>query len=197
MPSSLESLPLFPLSSVLFPRGLIGLRIFESRYLDMVRERLRTHQGFGIVANLNNQQGPGGHALIGTEAMIIDFSTLEDGLLGLQCRGHRRFRIHQTTSQDNGLLMGEVEWLAPEAASAVRAEHATLQSLMREMLRQEAISKELDIDPDQSSDLGFGLASILPLSLLEAQHLLEITDPEARLDHLMHWVQNHADALEA
>jgi len=197
MTTQLETLPLFPLSSVLFPRGLIGLRIFESRYLDMVRERLRTHQGFGIVANLSDGQGSASHALIGTEAIIIDFTTLEDGLLGLQCRGHRRFRVHETTTQSNGLLVGQVEWLAPELALAVRAQHATLQSLMREMLRQEAISKELDIDPDQASDLGFGLASILPLDLLEAQHLLELNDPEARLNHLMHWVEHQADGLDA
>ncbi len=189
---TLTRLPLFPLSSVLFPGGLIGLRIFESRYLDMVKERLRVNEGFGIVANVSEQA----HALIGTEAIIIDFSTLEDGLLGLKCRGHRRFRVHQTKAQADGLLVGEVEWLAPEPALPVRAQHATLQALMREMLRQEAVSNELDIDPDQASDLSFGLASILPLEILEAQHLLEIRDPEERLERLMHWVQQHADGLE-
>lgn len=187
-----EKLPLFPLSSVLFPRGLIGLRIFESRYLDMVRERLRSNAGFGIVANLNKTE----HAVVGTEAMIIDFSTLEDGLLGLQCRGHRRFRIHETTTQSDGLLIGEVEWWPPEPAMGVRPEHATLQTLVREMLRQEVLAKELDIDTDQASELSFGLSSILPLDLLQAQYLLELQEPEARLDQLLDWVQTKAGEIE-
>jgi Lon protease-like protein len=193
MATATERLPLFPLSSVLYPRGLIGLRIFESRYLDMVKDRLRVGQGFGIVANLNNTE----HAVVGTEAMIIDFSTLEDGLLGLQCRGHRRFRVHQTTTQADGLLIGEVEWWPPEPSLAVRPEHGTLQTLIREMARQEVLAKELDIDTDQASELSFGLASILPLDLLQAQYFLELQDPNTRLNELMAWVQAHAGALES
>lgn len=192
MAMTTERLPLFPLSSVLYPKGLIGLRIFESRYLDMVKERLRVGQGFGIVANLTKNE----HAVVGTEAMIIDFSTLEDGLLGLQCRGHRRFRVHQTTTQSDGLLLGEVEWWPPEPSLAVKPEHATLQTLVREMARQEVLAKELDIDTDLASELSFGLASILPLDLLQAQYFLELQDPNARLDQLMEWVQSKAGQLE-
>lgn len=191
-PSPTESLPLFPLSSVLFPRGLLGLRIFESRYLDMVKERLRAGAGFGVVANLSKTS----HAAVGTEAMIIDFSTLEDGLLGLQCRGHRRFRVHETKTQTDGLLIGQVEWLPPEPAIGVRPEHGTLQTLVREMLRQEVLAKELDIDTDQSSELSFGLASILPMEIGEAQQLLELQDSKVRLDQLMEWVQSKAGELE-
>ena len=186
-----NKIPLFPLSSVLFPKGLIGLRIFESRYLDMVRACLRANQGFGVVANLSANE----HALIGTEAMIIDFSTLEDGLLGLQCRGHRRFVIRQTHAQSDGLLIGEVDWLPPEPATGVRPEHAALQTMVREMLKQEVIAKELDIDTDQASELGFGLSTILPLDVMYAQHLLEIQSPDERLDQLTDWVESNAGDL--
>ena len=186
-----ENIPLFPLSSVLFPKGIIGLRIFESRYLDMVRACLRANQGFGVVANLSANE----HALIGTEAMIIDFSTLEDGLLGLQCRGHRRFIVRNTRAQADGLLMGEVNWLPPEPATAVRPEHAALQTMVREMLKQEVIAKELDIDTDLASELSFGLSTILPLEVMVAQHLLEIQSPDERLNELTDWVQTHAGEL--
>ncbi len=186
-----NKIPLFPLSSVLFPKGLIGLRIFESRYLDMVRACLRANQGFGVVANLSANE----HALIGTEAMIIDFSTLEDGLLGLQCRGHRRFVVRRTSTQADGLLLGEVDWLPPEPATGVRPEHAALQTMVREMLKQEVIAKELDIDTDQASELGFGLSTILPLDVMYAQHLLEIQSPDERLDQLTDWVESNAGDL--
>lgn len=189
--TSTSTLPLFPLTSVLFPKGLIGLRIFESRYLDMVKACLRANQGFGVVANLSGNE----HALIGTEAMIIDFSTLEDGLLGLQCRGHRRFVVRRTSAQTDGLLVGEVDWLPPEPATGVRPEHAALQTMVREMLKQEVIAKELDIDTDQASELGFGLSSILPLDVMHAQHLLEIQSPDERLDQLTEWVEANAGEL--
>ena len=191
MEPAIEKLPLFPLSSVLFPKGLLGLRIFESRYLDMIKDCMRAGSGFGVVANLSAHE----HALIGTEAMVIDFSTLEDGLLGVQCRGHRRFNVHQTVAKDNGLVVADVQWWPPEPAQAVRPEHAALQSLMREMLQQEEIANELDIDTDQASELGFGLASILPLETLQAQHLVEIQDPDRRLDQLNQWVQTKASAM--
>lgn len=186
-----EKLPLFPLSSVLFPTGLLGLRIFESRYLDMVKDRMRRGAGFGVVANLSATE----HALIGTEAMIIDFSTLDDGLLGLQCRGHRRFKVQHTAAQDDGLIVADVQWWPPEPAQAVRPEHAALQSLMREMLQQEDIAQTLDIDTDQSSELGLGLASVLPLETLQAQYLLELQDPDRRLDQLNQWVQTKAQTM--
>ncbi len=191
MDPAIEKLALFPLSSVLFPTGRLGLRIFESRYLDMVKTCMRQGTGFGVVANLSANE----HALIGTEAMIIDFSTLDDGLLGLQCRGHRRFKVQHTTAQDDGLLVADVQWWPPEPAQAVRPEHATLQSLMREMLQQEDIAQAIDIDTDQASELGFGLASVLPLETLQAQHLLEIQDPDQRLDQLNQWVQVQASSM--
>ena len=42
------TLPVFPLGSVLYPGGLLPLRIFEPRYLAMVRECLREKRGFAV-----------------------------------------------------------------------------------------------------------------------------------------------------
>lgn len=185
-----ESLPLFPLQTVLFPDAVLPLRIFERRYIDMVRECMRAGHGFGVVARFpGDEQSAAWHARIGTEAVITDFTTLEDGLLGLQTRGQRRFSIAATSARSDGLLIGEVDWLAPEPARPVAPEHAALQTLMRELLRHAEVAQQLDVEPDNAGSLGFALASILPLDLGQAQQLLEITDPAARLDALLPLVE--------
>ncbi|MFP4208330.1 MAG: LON peptidase substrate-binding domain-containing protein [Wenzhouxiangella sp.] len=185
-----EPLPLFPLQTVLFPNAALPLRIFERRYIDMVRECLRAGHGFGVVARFpGDEQSGAWHARVGTEAIITDFTTLEDGLLGLQTRGQRRFSIAATSARADGLLIGDIDWLAPEPARPVAPQHAALQTLVQELLRHAELARQLEVDPDDASSLGFALASILPLDLGQAQQLLEITDPAARLDALLPLVE--------
>ena len=185
-----ESLPLFPLQTVLFPDAALPLRIFERRYIDMVRDCMRAGHGFGVVAHFpGDEQSDSWHARIGTEAMITDFTTLEDGLLGLQTRGQRRFAIAATSARSDGLLIGQIDWLAPEPARPVAPHHAALQTLVHELLRHEQLAQQLDVDTDNASSISFALASVLPLDLGQGQQLLEITDPTARLDALLPLVE--------
>ncbi|MCA1778270.1 MAG: LON peptidase substrate-binding domain-containing protein [Xanthomonadaceae bacterium] len=177
-----DTLPLFPLPLVLFPQATSQLRIFESRYLEMTRECSSQGKGFGIVHFEAAADGrPARHAAIGTEALIEDFSTLEDGLLGIKVRGRRRFRIRSTHARDDGLIIGQVEWLAPEPRLAVNPEHAVLQAVLRELARHDSFAGLADADIDDASALGMALASILPLEPPQAQELLAVTDPYERL----------------
>lgn len=181
-----ETLPLFPLNVVLFPGTKLSLRIFESRYIDMVRECLRQESGFGVVWRMDaSMEVGGGHARIGTEAVIKDFSTLEDGLLGIECRGQRRFVVRSTRARDNGLLTAEVDWLAEEAAATISPRHAALQTLMREIIQHRELASQIEADADDAVSLGLGLASIMPIDLPRSQALLEMTDPTQRLDALL------------
>lgn len=180
----LESLPLFPLPLVLFPRALTRLRIFEQRYLDMTRACAASGTGFGIVHfQPAGDNRPARHAAIGTEAVIEDFSTLDDGLLGLDVRGRRRFRIQSTAARDDGLIIGQVEWLPDEPAIPVAPEFAVLQNILRELIHHQAFSGAVDAgsDRDDASVLGMTLAAALPLPTDQAQELLAVSDPEERL----------------
>ncbi len=188
-----DSLALFPLHVVLMPGGRLPLRIFESRYIDMVRECLRQDVGFGVVWRMDTEPGAGGgHAAIGTEARIRDFTTLEDGLLGIDCEGCRRFRVRATRARDNGLLIGEVAWLGEEEAASVAPRHGALQSLMRQVLQNRELAERINVDIDDASSLGFALANLLPLDLPRSQQLLEMVDPAARLDTLIELVEEVA-----
>lgn len=181
-----ESLPLFPLPLVLFPQARTRLRIFESRYLQMTRDCSAAGRGFGIVHFSPAADGrPARHAAIGTEAVIEDFATLDDGLLGITVRGSRRFRIHSTSAREDGLIIGEVEWIPDEPTLQVMPEHAVLQAVLRELLQHQAFEELTEVDADNASRLGMALASVLPLDPSEAQTLLAVSDPNERLDALI------------
>ncbi len=103
---------LFPLNIVLFPDGPLPLRIFETRYVDMVRRCMRESQTFGVVLiREGGEVGPAETFDVGTLAKIVDFHQLSDGLLGLSCVGGQRFRIRSRSRQADGLNLGEVDYL--------------------------------------------------------------------------------------
>src|SRR5258705_13035588 len=110
-------LALFPLDTVLFPGGPLSLRIFEARYLDMVRRCLKEHSAFGVVLILAGAEAGAVSegADTGTSARLVDFDTLPDGLLGITCVGERRFRVRRRRQQGDGLNLAEGGYLPGEA----------------------------------------------------------------------------------
>ena len=109
--SATVELPLFPLNTVLFPDGLLPLRIFETRYVDMVGWCMREGSPFGVVPIRSGPEVGGvvEAAELGTSARIVDFSKLPDGLLGITCKGERKFRVLKLWQRPDGLNVGEVE----------------------------------------------------------------------------------------
>jgi Lon protease-like protein len=171
---------------VLFPGGWLPLRIFETRYVDMVRRCMREGGGFGVV--LIREGAETGLAQIydvGTLARIVDFHQLPDGLLGLSCRGERRFRVLNRRRQPDGLNVGEVQWLAAEPTLAVPERHAHLSELLRKVMPQlgEPYSS-MDMHLDDAAWVGHRIAEILPIAAADKQFCLELQDPIERLDAL-------------
>lgn len=181
------SLGLFPLQTVLMPGGELGLRVFEARYLDLVRECGRTGSGFGICLVLEGAT-PGAPAIpaaFGTEALIEDFGTGDDGLLTLRVRGARRFHVTRTRVRDNGLLVGDIEWRAPDPPCALQPQHALLGTLLRRIIDKIGDSRHDEACFDDAAWVGWRLAEILPLSDQQRQTLLQEDVPDARLDCLL------------
>jgi Lon protease-like protein len=182
-----QTIPLFPLSVVLFPGGPLRLRIFETRYLDMVGRCMRELQPFGVALLIEGTEA-GGTAMTagtGTTARIIDFEQLEDGLLGITVVGERSFRIVARERQADGLNFAEVVWLPPSDPVPVPAESAHLVKLLRYALPQ--LRPLYDLTAARYEDAGWvsaRLAEILPLPLLEKQHCLEMPEPLLRLKYL-------------
>jgi uncharacterized protein len=187
---SLTELPLFPLNAVLFPGGPLALRIFEPRYLDLVRRCLKEHSGFGVVLILEGAEAGAAVSVAntGTSARLVDFDTLPDGLLGLQCLGERRFRLSRRWQQSDGLNLGEVDYLPDDAPCAVSAEYAHLSELLRELLpRLGGGYTHVEAHYEDAGWVSNRWAEILPLTAPEKLELLELTDPLARLAQVAAW----------
>lgn len=186
---STELLPLFPLHTVLVPGAVLGLRIFEARYLDLVRECTRNGRSFGVCLILSGDEAgtPALPAAFGTEALIEDFSTGDDGLLVLRVRGGRRFHASRLRIRDNGLQVAEVEWLPPDPELALRPEHAGLAGLLRELLNRAGgeHARQFDSCCDDAAWVGWRLAEWLALEDDQRQALLQLDDPHRRLDALL------------
>ena len=189
MPDALPTLPLFPLQTVLLPGAALDLRIFEPRYLDMVRDCGRGGSGFGVCLILDGEEAgaPATPAAFGTEAMIEDFGSTEQGLLTLQVRGARRFHVRRTRVRGNGLIVGDVEWLPTDPDDALRAEHGLLSTVLTRVI--EHVGGEHARAParllDDAAWVGWRLAELLPLDNAQRQSLLQEEDPHARLDQLL------------
>jgi Lon protease-like protein len=183
-----SEIPLFPLNIVLFPDGPLPLRIFETRYYDMVRRCMREGRGFGVVL-IREGREVGTEATdvyeVGTLAEITDFHQLSDGLLGLSCVGRQRFRILSRSRQTDGLNLGDVEWIDAEPLLAVPPRHARLATLLRNVLPQLGeVYARIEMRLEDAAWVGCRLAEILPIPLADKQSYLEIDDPLERLDRL-------------
>lgn len=192
-----EDIPLFPLGTVLFPGGPLPLRIFEPRYVDMVRSCLRGNAPFGVLLiRAGSEVGAGATtADVGTLARIVDFNPLPEGLLGIVCQGGTRFRLLDRWVQPDGLNRGCVEVLPSPPPQRLPESYRHLAELLRKVLPElgslyATIPRELD-DADW---VACRLAEILPLDQSEKQQLLELDDPVARLAQLEPLIRRAADA---
>ncbi len=104
---------LFPLTSVVLPEGKMNLRIFEPRYIRMVKECSSKNIGFGVclVGSEGDQREVGNVSSVGTLVRIVDFETLSDGLLGITVVGEKRFNVKRVRADADGLRHAEVEWM--------------------------------------------------------------------------------------
>ncbi len=179
-----RELPLFPLNVVLFPGGPLPLRIFETRYLDMVRRCLREETGFGVVCIAEGPEAAGKtsfHA-VGTEAKIVDFNRLEDGLLGVTCLGQQRIRVLEAWRAEDGLNLGRVEDIPPEPGMPVPPDYAFVAEAAKKILPELGeLYAQVKPGYEDAAWVGHRLAEVLPLSLADKQVLLEMDDPIARL----------------
>ncbi len=180
------SLALFPLNTVLFPGCTLDLQLFEARYLDMISRCMKKGESFGVVCILDGQevgQAPDGYALIGCEALIRDFKQQDNGLLGIRVEGGRRFRVRDAGVQKDQLLVAEVQWLEEQADQPLEEEDADLLALLQALAEHPMVaSLDMDACAEGQQALGNQLAYLLPFTEADKIDLLQLDDPQQRLD---------------
>lgn len=174
---------LFPLSTVVFPGGLMALRIFEPRYLDMVSMCMKGHTGFGICAPASESVGGfSAPRSVGTLVEIVDFDRLDDGALGIRVEGKRRFHVVSTRQADNGLWWGSVEFAAETADSNCPPELSDLKQITAVLIDNTQLPYAPDAAAYESASwLSGRLTELLPFDAETKHNLLATDDPLVRL----------------
>ena len=193
-------IPLFPLQSVLFPGGRLSLRVFEPRYLDLVKRCAETGAPFGVVSLIEGsevrQRLPDAEGfrterfhLTGTLAHLCRHEQPQPGLFLVAARGGQRFRLHSTECLRHGLWTGQAELLEEDHAVPVPVDLQALSTLLQGLvhtLEQGGTAEEMPIKPPYAWDdcgwLANRWAELLPLSPLERQQLMETDNPLLRLE---------------
>ena len=194
---TLQSLPLFPLGTVLFPGGLLPLRIFEVRYLDMIRRCQKTGAPFGVVCLTQGQEvrqpgvGQEGFAAVGTLATLAEVESPQPGLMMIRAHGTQRFRIQTREQLKHGLWVADVTQIADDLPVPVPDDlQATADALGRLLETLQAQTQETGGDvpvrtPWQLEDCGWVAnrwCEMLPLATTLKQRLMELDNPLVRLE---------------
>jgi hypothetical protein len=178
-----ETVPIFPLGTVLFPGMRLPLRIFEPRYMDMAKACLKQDAAFGVCLIREGAEvgAPAVPEPVGCLAKIREWDMEQLGILKVRTEGLERFRLESTETLPSGLILGRIARLPPDGAAAV-PELAACADFVRKVI--EAVGSSRFGEPygyDDATWVGFRLAEILPLRNPVRQKLLEITDAGARL----------------
>ncbi len=185
-----RTLPLFPLDVVIFPQGLLPLRIFEARYLDMVKDSYRNNSEFGVVAALEGASHNFPFCDVGTAVRIVDFDVPEIGLINIRCLAQQRFRVQSAIQQEDGLWVGEVAMIENDQSiglpeDLLRAAD-NLQQVIRALLKQGFSEDTLPIAQPYRFDDCAWVANrwieLLNIPLVQKQRFLELDSPLVRLE---------------
>ncbi|MHB1188228.1 LON peptidase substrate-binding domain-containing protein [Thiobacillus sp.] len=178
------TLPLFPLNTVVFPGGRLPLRIFEQRYLDMVKQAIADSTPFGICA-IREGTETGTPALphsVGTRVHVTDWDMPETGILHIDTLAQERFVIRSTRTEPGGLLIGSVETVSSESAAAVPDELELAVEILRHIIDEYGGAHfPAPHEFDNAVWVGYRLSEVLPLRLGIKQNLLEMNDSVMRL----------------
>lgn len=185
------TLPLFPLGTVLFPGGLLGLKVFEARYLDLMGRCLREGGSFGVVALRQGSElhRGGGEAVAlercGVIAGLLDVDVAQPGIMQVRCRGLQRFELQSSRQQDDGLWLGEISLIDDDAAVPPGVALAgSVRGLADAIEALRGQGAQPFLEPFRFDDAGWVAnrwCELLPITLEAKQQLMRLGDPLVRL----------------
>ena len=179
---------LFPLNTLVCPGGKLPLRVFEQRYLDMVKGCLREDEGFVVVmlrsddddANVSSQI-----YRVGTLVKIIDFDQDQQGILCIVAKGFQQVRITNPERQASGLWVGDIDYYEEDSFVSLPEEFIELQSVLKALVQHPIVQElNMEIDYDDGRQIGWRLTELLPLDASQKQYLYELQDPIRRLEKI-------------
>lgn len=197
----LTDLPIFPLGTVLFPAGTLPLRVFEARYMDMVRGCMQRATPFGVCLIVRGSEvgAAAEHEEVGCLARITDWDMQQLGLLQIRTRGGERFRVTARRVQADGLIRADAVPIPPDPEQPVPQRFSACVSLVRRIV-EDLVEKEPNAlnrmvgEPylyESASWVSNRLCEFLPIPVKAKQKLMELDDPQARLAIVHRYLEQH------
>ena len=189
-----RDLAIFPLNAVLFPGGLLALRIFEQRYMEMAKACLKNDEPFGICLIRSGREvgAPATPEPIGCTARIVEWDMLQLGVLSIKARGEQRFRILEARVTEALLTRASVEMLPQDADSPLPEEFDACATLLKAIFEEHGSAiVAAPLQFDSSSWVSSRLTEMLPVPLAAKQKLLELDDAGQRIEILGKFLQQH------
>lgn len=190
-----REIPIFPLGTVLFPDGMLPLRIFEQRYLEMTKVCIRDNAPFGVCLIREGAEvgAPAVPHTVGCTARILRWDMPHLGLFHLVTEGSSIFRILEQWVSRTGLLCAQVELDDPAPALALPDAFRPLAQLLETIIGK--VGAERFPAParlDDAAWVAYRLAESLPLEAGLRQQLLEARDPLMALNEVRAFLQSKA-----
>lgn len=175
--------PLFPLNALVCPGGRIPLRVFETRYIDMVSHCLRNENGFVVVMLREEPSSTQPFYNVGTLTRIVDFGQSEErGMLNIVVEGDARVIISKPERAISGLWQAKVEPANGENFVPLPERYLDLKDVLKALVQHPTVEElKMDIDYQDGRQIGWRLTELLPLDNAQKQQLLEMVDPISRL----------------
>jgi hypothetical protein len=189
-------LPLFPLNTVVFPGGRLPLKVFEQRYLDMIKQAIADNTPFGICAIREGTETgtPAVPYPIGTCVRVTDWDMPQPGILHIETQAQERFVIRSVHTELSGLLIGAVEGVSSESAAAIPDELELAVEILRHIIDEYGdVHFPLPHDLGNAAWVGYRLSEVLPLKLSIKQNLLEMNDSVMRLRILTEFLRKQVN----
>lgn len=170
--TNMTELALFPLKTVLLPGNKLPLKIFEPRYSDMIANCMRDNKPFGVVLIYHGEETDLASEIYsyGTSANITDWQNRDDGLLGITATGQKRFHINSTRTQNDGLLIADINYLVDPVEQVTPEQFF----YMHELLKHISAHKDDNFEDMDFNIIVYQLIYLLPLESSLKQQLLEV-----------------------
>lgn len=186
------SIPIFPLSTVLYPDGLLPLKIFETRYMDMAKACIKDNAPFGVcLIQSGNEVGATATPYsVGTLARIVEWDMPQLGILNISAQGGQRFLIESSVIGKDGLITAEVSLLSAESTQPVTDEFSICRTVFDTIMHELGEERfSAPMHPEQAAWLGYRLAESLPIKVSAKQDMLEMNDSLMRLTILREFLK--------
>jgi uncharacterized protein len=184
---------------VLFPGGRLPLRIFEPRYVRMMKDCIRDNSHFGVclIKEGNEAGSPAIPENLGCSASIQQWDMPHLGLFQIFARGERVFQLLDHHAEKDGLIRGMVAFQDDQPLAKVPEELEPCREVLRQFI--ERVGPSHFPSPIQLNDAGwvsYRLGELLPVESDTKQQLLGMRDDLARLSLIDQILDSQRDSTQ-